>query len=174
MQTATIASIMNMKSIMGGNLTFKDIKVECIIRGIDFIDVITYDFWGLSNWLVENALRPKDESLLDKYDDWLDAKLAKRPKGEELIHPTLRLGYVKRDEGGEVKVKKEKEVKEKKAPREKDGNGLFKGTKKSYTFELQKRGKTLDQTMVKVKRKFPDAVDKSIRIWFNKSKKEKS
>ena len=67
---------------------------------------------------------------------------------------------------------KEKVVKEKKEPRKKDANGLFQGTKKSYTYELQKKGKTLDQVITKVTRKFPDAQTKSIRIWFNKSKKE--
>lgn len=171
MQKATIASIMNLKSEKGSDLTYKGIQKECIIRGMDFIDIITLDFWGLSNWLVENAMRKTDESLLDKYDDWMEAKLRKRG-ATDFIHPTLRMGYVKRDEEGEIKPKKEKVIKEKKAPREKDSNGLFKGTKKSYTYELQKRGKTLEQTMIKVKRKFPDAQDKSIRIWFNKSKKE--
>ena len=168
---ASTASILNLWSEKGSELSYKDLKIECIVRGMNFPDVIKHDFFGLSNWLYNHMLVKPEQERLEEYDNWLDSELLKigRP---ELVHRSLRLGYLDRgdDEMKEVKVK---EVKEKKEPRKKDVNGLYEGTKKSYTYDCQKRGRTLEQTLIKVKRKFPDAKDKSIKIWFNKSKKEK-
>lgn len=175
-KTASITSIMNLTNndAKGSDLKNKDLQIECIIRGMGFEDVLKRSFFGLSNWLVEHCMLPINLDLLEQYDNWLEEQLHKRG-ADELIHNSLRLGYVKRDDADEteVRVKKEKVVKEKKAPRKKDARGLYEGTKKSYTYECQARGKTLEQTIIKVKRKFPDAQDKSIRIWFNKAKKGK-
>lgn len=172
-KTAPLSSIMNLvnNDSKGSDLKNKDLQIECILRGMAFEDVLRSSFIRLANWLVEHATLPKDFELLEKYDNYIEDILREKGK-EELIHNSLRLGYVQRDEEeGEEKQKKEKVVKEKKAPKEKDTNGFYKGTKKSYTYECQGRGKTLEQTIIKVKRKFPEAQDKSIRIWYNKAKK---
>lgn len=169
-KTAPMSSIMNLNSEKGSDLTYKDLKIECIIRNMPFEDVLRADFFRLSNYLQSNVLAKKNLDLLEKFDDYLDNELLKRGK-PELVHSSLRLGYVKRDEDDSV-IKVVKEKIEKKAPRQKDTNGLFQGTMKSYTYQLQKKGKTSEQVLVKVLRKFPEAKAKSVKIWFNKSKKE--
>lgn len=170
-KTPSITSITNLSSDKGSDLTYKDLKIGCIIRGMPFIDVLRADFFKLSNFIQSNILVKQNLDLLDEYDDWLEAKL-RRKGADEMIHSSLRLGYVKKDEDDEYIPKAKKEVKEKKAPRKKDDNGLYQGTMKSYTYELQKKGKTVEQVITKVTRKFPQALPKSVKIWFNKSKKE--
>jgi len=172
LKTASMTQIMNLSSVKGSDLTYKDLKIECIIRKMPFDEVLKADFFRLSNYLLTNVLVHKDESLLDAFDDYMDDILHERG-ADELIHDSLRLGYVKREEGDEPIKKVIKEKVEKKPPRTKDSNGLFKGTMKSYTYELQGRGKTVEQTIVKVQRKFPASKPKSIKIWFNKAKKQK-
>jgi len=179
-RTVSISEIMNLGALSFGKnstkestgLDYKQMKIEAIIRGMPFFDVINSSFFSLSNWLVKNAMKPKNLELLDQFDDYIEKELKERGR-YELIHPSLRLGYVKRDDEGEIQIKQPKEKREKKPPREKEANGLFKGTKKAYTYKLQASGKTLEQTIEKVTRKFPDAQEKSIRIWYNKSKKNK-
>lgn len=169
-KTAPISSIANLSSQKGSDLTYKGLKIECIIRGMPPEEVLRADFFRLANFVQNNVLVRKDLSLLDEFDDYLDNELKVRNK-PELIHNSLRLGYVKRDEE-DIPVKVIKLKPEKKEPRQKDSNGLFKGTMKSYTYELQKKGKTVEQVLTKVIRKYPDAKAKSVKIWFNKSKKE--
>lgn len=172
MKTASVADIANL-TLAKSNLTYKDLKKECIMRGMPFLDVLQGDFPRLTHWLLQNSYKPIDEALLDTFDDYQDKILEANGK-QELIHHSLRLGYLGERDDSEPVIKKEKVTKEKRAPREKTEGGLFKGTKKAYTYELQAKGKTIEETLIKVKRKFPDAVDKSIKIWFNKSKKEKA
>lgn len=171
-KTPSLSDILNINTDKGSNLKFKDLQIACIVRGMDFKDVLDRDFYGLSNWLQRNVMVKEDLSKLEEYDNWMDQELLNMGK-EELVHNSLRLGYIKREDE-DAPVKTPKLPKEKKAPRERDGRGLYKGTKKSYTFDCFTRGKTLEQTLVKVKRKFPEAQDKSIRIWYNKAKKEAS
>jgi len=164
-----IANLSNLKS----EFTFKELKKNCISRGLEFEKALSYDFPNLSNWLLKNAHVKETEELLDLYDDWLEAKL--RADGNDyLVHPSLRFRYMgskDEDSDEEKPIKKEKE-KVVKVKREKDVSGLYKGTKKQYTFDLQRNGKTIDQVLTKVIRKFPDAKEKSIKIWFNRSRKE--
>jgi len=172
-KTASVTSIMNLSSEKGSDLTYKDLKIACIVRGMPFDDVLKADFFRLSNFVQQNVLIKQNHDLLEEYDDYIDGVLELRDK-QELIHSSLRLGYVKKEGDdeytpGKTKVK---EKVEKKPPRQKDSNGLYQGTMKSYTYELQKKGKTVEQTLTKVTRKFPQALPKSVKIWFNKSKKE--
>lgn len=166
---ASVTDIANL-GISKSNLTYKDLKKECIQRGMPFLDVLSGDFPRLTHWLLNNLHRPFDDTLLDGFDDYQDNILKANGK-QELIHTSLRLGYLGERDESEPVVKKDKTIKEKKPPREKTEGGLFKGTKKAYTFELQLKGKTVQEVIIKVKRKFPDAVEKSIKIWYNKSKK---
>ena len=136
-----------------------------------FKEAVGADVPELSNWLLRNMNNESDVSLLDGYDDWLEGVL-KNDGNDYLIHPQLRLGYIgnKGDDNETIiKIKKEPKLK---IQKEKDQSGLFKGTKKQYTFELQRKGKTVEQTITKVTRKFPEAKVKSIKIWFNRSRKE--
>ena len=56
--------------------------------------------------------------------------------------------------------------KPKKPKKEKDDNGLWKGTKKSYVFELTYKGLSIDRITRRVQKRFPDAKDKSIQQWY--------
>lgn len=174
-KTASVTSIMNLGSEKGSDLTYRDLKIACIIRGMPPEEVLKADFFKLSNFAQTNVLVKENHDLLEKFDDYVEAILRERGQ-TDLIHNSLRLSYVRKDNDDEytpsnARTRLIKEKPEKKAPREKDSNGLFKGTMKSYTFELQKKGKTLDQVMIKVRRKFPESKEKSIKIWYNKSKK---
>lgn len=170
-KTASVTSIMNLSSDKGSDLTYKDLKIACIIRKMPFDDVLKADFFKLSNFVQQNVMVRQNLDLLEEYDDYIDSILKERNQ-DELIHNSLRLGYVKKEGDDEYIPKAAKEKAPKKEPRQKDSNGLFKGTMKSYTYELQKKGKDLKQTLTKVLRKYPDAKEKSVKIWFNKSKKE--
>ena len=169
MRFATIADIANLP-LLKSNLTYKDLKKECVARGMPFLEVISGDFPRLTQWLLNNSFKPVEPNRLDEFDNWQEEILRKEGK-EYLIHNSLRLGYLGEKDDSEPTEKKVKEVKDKKPPREKMENGLFKGTKKSYTYELQAKGKSLEEVIVKVTRKFPGAIEKSIKIWYNKAKK---
>lgn len=166
---ASVTDIANL-AVAKSNLTYKDLKKECIQRGMPYVEVLSGDFPRLTHWLLNHLHKPFDDTLLDGFDDFQDNILKANGK-QELIHNSLRLGYLGERDESEPVIKKDKTIKEKRPPREKTDGGLFKGTKKAYTFELQMKGKTIEEVLTKVKRKFPDAVDKSIKIWFNKSRK---
>lgn len=158
-------------------MTLKDIKRECVVRGIAFYEVVSRDIPYLTNWFIDNFYNKTDHSLLDQFDDWQEAEVTKayEAKGETpYLHPALRLGYIAEKDGdGNVTKKKRAKViiAKKKDKRERTKEGLFSGTKKAYTFQLQKDGKTKEETIALVKEQFPEASEKSISIWFNKSKK---
>ena len=153
---------------------FKQLKRACIVRGMDFDDVINSTVLKLQSWFLLNYYNDCDNSLLDKYDDYFEDEL--RDAGaEDLIHPQLRLGYVgERDEDGNVtKVKKVRGLKKiLKKRKEKNNLGIFSGTKKALTYDLAIKGKTKEETIKLVCLQFPDAKDKSIGIWYNKAKKK--
>ena len=154
------------------NMTYRDLKRAVVCRGMEFEEVIKGDFCRLNSWLHKNYMNDIDDGLLDKYDDWLDEEL-KKTGNFESVHPQLRLGYIgeKSEEEGPIKVKKVKVEREKKEKREKTEEGLFKGTKKALTYQCEKEGLSLDDTVAKVMEIFPDASSKSIKIWFKKSKR---
>lgn len=154
-----------------GNMTYKQIKQQVVARGMPFEEVVTGDFPSLSSWLQRNQHKELNPELLDQFDDWVESKL----KDQNLIHPTLRLGFIgEKDEEGEVvKRKRIKGIKKPKAKKkEKTEDGIYKGTKKAYTFELAKEGKDKNEVIGLVKERFPEAKDKSISIWFKKALRE--
>jgi len=164
-----------------GTLKFKHIKRECVIRGMEFENVINSGIPELSNWLRKHFIDTISYELLDAFDDWQEAQIIEAMEGKEdsndaVLHPSLRLGYIaERDEEGNVTKKKRARtiIKRKKKKRERTQDGLFQGTKKAFTFELQQQGLTKEEVINKVLEQFPDASEKSIGIWFNKSKKLK-
>lgn len=151
-------------------LKYRDIKRMAIERGMPFPEVVSGDFYRLISFIdSDRALKKPDPSLVLKFDLWLEQIL--RERGSEfLIKPTLRLSYVSDEmrEQNNPRPKKEKVIKEKKPPREKDINNLVKGTKKSYTFELAQKGYDVERVKRRVLKKFPDASEKSIVIWYRK------
>lgn len=159
-------------------LTLRDLKRECVVRGMPFEEVVRSTVPMLNNWFRDNFHNKTNHSLLDQYDDWweIEVKAAAEKRGEPVyLHPMLRLGYIaEKDSDGNVTKKKRVKViiAKKKVKRERTEEGLFSGTKKAYTYKLQKDGKSKEETISLVMAQFPEASEKSIGIWFNKSKKE--
>ena len=161
------------------NMKFKDLKRECVIRGMPFEEVVKADVSKLYVFFREHYYDDVRHTLLDEFDDWQEEKIrgAMEIRGEDaelFIHPSLRLGYIaEKDEDGNVIKKKRAKLLHKKIhrKRERTPDNIFKGTKKAYTFELQQQGKSKADVIKMVMEKFPDASDKSISIWYNKSKK---
>lgn len=164
------------------NMTLKDLKRECVIRGMHFELVISSDIPTITGWFRDHFWDKADHQRLDEFDDWFEKKLkAEKAESKEDIspyfHPGLRLGYIaeKDEDGNTTKRKKVRTIgKKKKKKRERTEQGIFSGTKKAYTFELQKQGHDKGKVIEMVLEKFPDASEKSIGIWFNKAKKLKS
>ena len=161
------------------NMKFKDLKRECVIRNMPFPLVLSSDVTVLYYYFKEHFYDNLNHKLLDEFDDYQEAKIKEvlTAKGEDsslLIHPSLRLGYIaeKDDEGNTIKKKRARTViKKLKRKRERTGDNIFQGTKKAYTFELQQKGKSKEEVTKEVMSKFPEASEKSISIWYNKSKK---
>lgn len=162
---------------LGGlrNMTFKDLQRQAIMLGMPFPEVPQSDFFRLESFIFNSSNEP-DKSLIDKYDDWMDKVLEERgySKDDPMRNYQLRLGFVSED--AVTKQKKFKRVKgipkPKKPKREKDERGLWKGTKKSYTFELTTRGYDLERVIRRVQKKFPEANDKSIKQWWRAAKRK--
>lgn len=159
-----------MKNTM--DMNYKDLKRNCVVRGMPFEEVINGSFPRLQIWLHHNLGNEIVTDLLDQFDDHIEAELRARGK-DDLIHPQLRLGYIgeRDEEGNTIKTKRIKGIKKKRVKREKTKDGIFKGTKKAYTYECQQKDYTLKKTIRKVKAKFPDASEKSIKIWYKKSER---
>ena len=157
------------------NMTFKDLQRRAIVLGMPFPEVVNSDYFRLESFIRNSEEKP-DPSLIDKYDDWMDRQLeeAGYSKGDPMRNYQLRLGYVSED--AVTKQKKFKRVrgipKPKKPKREKDESGLWKGTKKSYTFELTNRGFSLERITRRVQKKFPEANEKSIKQWYRAAKRK--
>ena len=150
--------------------TFKDLKRQAIALGMPFPDVVSKGIWSLINFINKSSNIP-DPSRIDEYDNWVEEHFNEigLPKDDPFRHTHLRLGYIgeKDEEGNILKRKRVPGIKKTKCkkPREKDENNLVKGTKKSYTWELTQKGLNLERVIRRVQKKFPDANEKSIRLW---------
>lgn len=152
-------------------LNLPALKKECIIRGLPF-EKVCGSIPQLQTWFLNNYDNPIDRKRLEEYDQWATLLLKARNCDPSMLAPEFRLGefIVKNAEGGVYKSKFSKNPKSRtKKPRTEDH--LICGTKKAYTYELQKRGLSKAEVIGMVKEKYPTAKDKSIGIWFNKSKK---
>ena len=96
-------------------------------------------------------------------------------KDDPLRNSKLRLGFLGEEgENGQRKSKRVpgiKKPREKKPPRERDEFNLIKGTKKSYVWSLVAKGNELERVTRRMKKKFPDANDKSITLWFRTARR---
>jgi hypothetical protein len=155
-------------------LALPDLKRECIVRGLPFEQVGAMSVLQLQSFFLHKFDTPEDRGLLDKYDLWVTKELQSRGVDPLLYSDAFKLGtIIVRDSGtGEFRKKRSgsriPKVREKKARTE---DNLYVGTKKAYTFELQKQGLSKPEVITKVLEKFPDAKEKSIGIWYNKARR---
>ena len=170
---------------MLGMMKHRELVIACVSRGLGFDQVIKLDHNGLGSFFVNNFDNTENPSLVIEYDNWLDRELEKRghKEGDAMRSPLLRLGYVGKGdlsdaptkivEPGANNKKIPEEAKVDKVKREKDeSTGVVSGTKKNLTYKLAKSGVELSEVVSKVKEAFPDAQDKSIKIWYKRAKKE--
>lgn len=95
-------------------------------------------------------------------------------KGNPLRSSKLRLGFLGDEVDGKRKPKRVpgiKKPREKKPPRERDEFNLIKGTKKSYVWSLVNKGYELERVIRRMKKKFPEANEKSINLWFRMARR---
>lgn len=159
-------------------MSIKDFKRECVVRGMPFSEVIDADVPKLYSFWIENLHKPKNPQLLDDFDDWVEKQLRMTlgEDAEELIHPSLRLGFIgERDDDGMVIKMKRIAGMSKKPPRkkkQKTSDGVIAGTAKAKTFECFRLKMSKQETEKAVLEQFPDASPKSIGIWYNKAKRK--
>lgn len=150
--------------------TYKDLKRQAITLGMPYPEATGAQISDLMSYISHTNNTP-DPSLIDGYDEWLLEQFDKIgiDKDDPIRHPQLRLGFIgeKDVEGNVIKRKRVPGIKKSlaKKPRERDSFNLLKGTKKSYTWELTDKGLTLERIIRRVQKKFPDANEKSIRLW---------
>lgn len=157
-------------------LNLPALKRECLIRGMEFEAVANASVPTLQSWFLKNYMNRRIIEKLNEYDDYVERILRSRNVDPTMLDPIFRLGniFTKDASGNTIKKKRITGlIKKDKKRREKTKTGLFTGTKKAYTFELQAMGKTKNEVVGMVMEKFPEAKEKSISIWFNKSKKVK-
>lgn len=161
-------------------MTRKDLQIACVKKGLEFEKVVGFDNHSLSNWFYLHFDNGEDETLIPVYDSFVEGELIKRgyTKNDPIMSPCFRLGYdPKRDERNQTPkpIEKEQNVKpliENRPKREKDEMNIVKGTKKSLTYKLTFEGKEKEEIIREVLKQFPDAQDKSIKIWIARAKKE--
>lgn len=151
-----------------GNLTYREAKRRAVILGMPFPDACSASFPQLIQFIIHTENKP-DSSLINQYDEWVDKQLESLgyDKSDPIRSYQLRLGFISEDTVTKQKTKKKiKGIPQPKPKKEKDGYGLWKGTKKSYTFELTNKDYSFDRVCRRVLKKFPDANKKSIQQWY--------
>ena len=142
------------------------------MRGLPF-EEIGGSYYDLTGFFARNFEVEEDQTLLDKFDKWRYDRLKARGENNPLF---VRLGFIQQtdEETGEIiKRKRVKYVKKKRPKRKRNSElGIFSGTKKELTFISQGQGLSIEETTQIVLEKFPDAKEKSIRIWWKKAAKQ--
>lgn len=166
------------------SLNHKNLVREVVSRGMPFKDVIESSDLTKGNWLIRNFYTTsKKPNLIDDFDEWRHFKMQEKPgntpkKAPYLFDPRLNYGYVEERDSKTGEVTKEKKIRgfSKKLVlkrKEKDkAFGIFKGTKKSLTFECAARAMPIAETIKIVTEHFPEALEKSIKIWYSRAAKE--
>lgn len=169
-------------------MKYKDLQGEVIQRDMPFDEVVEGTFPSLSTWLILHWDTPKNKDLLKGFDKWVDKQL--KAKGYKKSNPVRQ--YKKFDteyNSQDPKLLPPPKPKEIKPPKEKKKKsqqfGIFEGTKKDYTYKLADKvytqffpkykdtrillKKFREQLCIKVRKKFPEANDKSVTIWMKRA-----
>lgn len=167
----------NFLGAAGRNQTYRDLKRKAVILGMPFPDACSASVFQLINWINTSEEKP-NKHLINEYDDWMDRQLetAGLAKDDPLRSSKLRLGFLGEEgEDGKRKTRRVSGIKkprEKKPPRERDEFNLIKGTKKSYVWGLTSKGYELERIIRRMKKKFPEANEKSINLWYRTAKRK--
>lgn len=167
----------NFLGAAGRNQTYRDLKRKAVILGMPFPDACSASVFQLINWINTSEEKP-NKHLINEYDDWMDRQLetAGLAKDDPLRSSKLRLGFLGEEgEDGKRKTRRVSGIKkprEKKPPRERDEFNLIKGTKKSYVWELTSKEYELERIIRRMKKKFPEANEKSINLWYRTAKRK--
>lgn len=161
------------------HLKHKDLQRACVGRGMPFELAVSLGTPEMQGWFVKNYDNGQNLMFLDEFDDWKEEQLKGRgyEKGDPMFHPSLRLGFIgsKDDDGEGTSVKKPrlKSLDKKEKPKREriEGTKVLSGTKKALTYQLTIEGIPIAKIIEKVMKQFPEASDKSIKIWHNKAKK---
>ena len=160
------------------NMKHRDLQRACIVRGMPSQDMVESDHHKLVSWFIENYDNTQSQELLINHDGWVEEQLIARgyKKGDVLLSPALRFSYVGNiEEIEKPKIikphnEKEKPPNERKEKSTVDVNtGIRTGTKKALTYQLTISGLSIGEVIKGVKNKFPEAEDKSIKIWFKRA-----
>lgn len=167
----------NFLGAAGRNQTYRDLKRKAVILGMPFPDACSASVFQLIDWINTSEEKP-NKHLINEYDDWMDRQLetAGLAKDDPLRSSKLRLGFLGEEgEDGKRKTRRVSGIKkprEKKPPRERDEFNLIKGTKKSYVWELTSKEYELERIIRRMKKKFPEANEKSINLWYRTAKRK--
>lgn len=172
------------------DMKLRDLQIACIARGMDFQEMVESSVPELHGWFDRNYQKPQNILWLNEFDDWRELELKKKydPKIDAwAFHPALRFGFVgKKDEDGNVIEKKKPRLKgvdkvEKPKRERLEGTKVLSGTKKAYSYLLatrhlrrpdEKKEFSPAKIVEKVIAKFPEAQEKSIKIWVSRARKE--
>lgn len=171
-----------------GKMRVHELQASCIMRGLEFTDVVGWDFGKLASWLIKNYDEDSNRDLLEDFDIWVDEKLAERGYEEnDPIRQFRKFSNLDEEQNPQVKTKALKKAgvpKKKRTKKERNTLGIFKGTKKEYTYELAKSliekygdkytnkeisKKFSSQLFRKVVKKHEDAKEKSVKIWMKRA-----
>jgi hypothetical protein len=159
------------------SLRYTDLKIACIEMGMSFQAVISGDHSTLSSFYKQNHGTRRDTNRLIKFEAWLAEKLIKRgydPKDPLVVFKLSSAIEIPADASDDEAPKTVKKIKAKvQVPKKKREvrDGVVKGTKKDLTFQLTKKGLPVGKVIEKVLSKFPDAQEKSIKIWYRKAQR---
>ena len=162
------------------SMKHRDLQRACIVRGLQFNQIVDLSHPNLVSWFINNYDNTQSEDLLVEYDAWVEEELIKRgyKKGESLLAPALRFSYVGEIDTMEkpkiIKPPKAVVTHEKKPKASIDAKtGVRSGTKKAMTYELtlSDNNYTIAEIINLVIESFPEADEKSIKIWHKRALK---
>lgn len=162
-------------------MNHKALMRAVVSRGLDFQLAIDYDDLQKANWFINNYYDTHpNPKLIDEFDEYRHQVFlanGRTPKKEPwYFDARTNYGFVGEvnEDTGKTKERRIKGFKKKLVlKKEKDKSfNIFKGTKKSLTYDCCVRDIPIDETIDIVTKSFPEALEKSIRIWYSRAKKE--
>lgn len=170
-------------------LTYPDLKIACITKGMEFQDIVEGDHSTLSSYFLQNYDNKSDTENLEYFDAWIDEQLELQGIAKNDPLRQYKLSSVVDPATNDLKIRKKRVSKVVKVPKKKrvkrernEQFNIIKGTKKEYVYtlvqKLHDKGKNLnskkifERLLASVIEKYGDASEKSVKIWFNRAKKE--